>query len=251
MLMLLVASVGRVTAQDWATASQAPVGLAPDPLSTQEAVVQVYAARAWGMKGIFGTHTWVAVKPARAGAYTVYEIIGWRLRWSESALVVRQRAPDARWYGSEPDLIADKRGPGVDELIVRIDKAARKYPWGNEYTVWPGPNSNTFTAWIARAVPELQVDLPPTAIGKDYLGSELVAAAPSGRGVQFSLFGLLGMSASPIEGLEVNVLGLAFGINPFDFSVKLPMVGRIGPARVFSTEALAVAPAGNQSISPR
>jgi hypothetical protein len=35
---------------------------------------------------------------------------------------------------------------------------------------------------------------------------------------------------------------LSFGINPFDFSVKLPMLGRLGPARVF--EALpAPAPA--------
>ena len=29
-------------------------------------------------------------------------------------------------------------------------------------------------AWITRAVPELAVDLPPTAIGKDYLGGTLV-----------------------------------------------------------------------------
>jgi hypothetical protein len=251
LLALVLSGMSRVMGQDWATASQEPVGLAPNPATTQEAVVQVYAARVWGMKGIFGVHTWVAVKPTGAPTYTVYEIMGWRLRWSDSALVVRQRAADARWYGSEPDLIAEKRGEGVDDLIVRIDKAARDYPWANEYTLWPGPNSNTFTAWIGRAVPELQIDLPSTAIGKDYLGSKLLAAAPSGKGVQFSLFGLLGMSASPVEGLEVNVLGLAFGVNPFDMSVKLPLVGRIGPARVFAPKTLAVGPTDSGNVSPR
>ena len=79
------------------------------------------------------------------------------------------------------------RGPGVDELIKRIDTAARAYPYGAEYRAWPGPNSNF--AWIARAVPELEVDLPATAIGKDYLGSAIVGAAPSGSGVRLSLGG--------------------------------------------------------------
>jgi hypothetical protein len=161
----------------------------------------------------------------------VYEVIGWRLRWTDSALAVRERAPDARWFGAEPELIAERRGPGVDALIARIDKAALSYPWAGEYTLWPGPNSNTFTAWVLRSVPELGVDLPPTAIGKDYQGARVLGTAPSGRGLQLSLFGLAGMTASPVEGLEMNVLGLTFGVNPFDPSLKLPLVGRLGPAR--------------------
>ena len=112
-----------------------------------------------------------------------------------------------------------------------MDKAAREYPWANEYTAWPGPNSNTFTAWIGRAVPELQLDLPPTAIGKDYRGATLIGAAPSGRGLQLTLFGLLGLTASPVEGIEINVLGLTLGVNPFDTSLKVPVFGRLGIAR--------------------
>jgi len=223
--------VGRVTAQDWRTASQEPVGLAPEPSSHAEAIVQVYAARVIGWRGVFGVHTWIAVKPARAGEYTVYEIIGWRLRWQDSALAVRHRAPDARWFGAVPELIAEKRGPGAAELIPRIDVAAHAYPWSGEYVMWPGPNSNTFTAWVLRAVPELEADLPPTAIGKDYSGKKLFTSAPSGKGFQFSLFGLAGVTASGVEGLEVNLLGLTFGINPFDPALKLPLVGRIGPSR--------------------
>src|SRR5256885_8076347 len=91
-----------------------------------------------------------------------------------------------RWFGSAPELVAEKRGAGVEELIARIDSAARSYPWAGKYTMWPGPNSNTFTAWVLRAVPELEADLPPTAIGKDYSGIKLVGPAPSGRGFQRS-----------------------------------------------------------------
>jgi hypothetical protein len=208
---------------------QACAGLAPDPATTKEAVVQVYGARTMGVKGLFGVHTWIAVKPTDAPTWTVYEIIGWRLRWSDSALVIRERQPDAPWFGAEAQLYADKRGEGVDEMIARIDKAARSYPYANTYTLWPGPNSNTFVAWMSRTVPELHVDLPATAVGKDYLGSKFVSTAPSGTGFQFTVAGLLGVAAGPVEGFELNILGLTFGAN--GSGVKLPMAGRVSLPR--------------------
>jgi hypothetical protein len=231
------------TRSDWRTASRQPVGLAPDPAEVKEAVVQVYGARAIGAKGLFGVHTWVAVKPAEAEQWTVYEVVGWRLRWSPSAVVVHSRPPDARWFGSAPELYADRRGPDVDKLIERIDKAARAYPYGAEYRVWPGPNSNTFTAWIARAVPELGIDFPATAIGKDYLGSSIVGAAPSGSGLQLSLGGVLGVAVSDIDGFELNLLGLNFGVSPN--GLKLPMVGRVGSSSRAGNGAEASRPRGS------
>jgi hypothetical protein len=229
-IMFVVFSRGGGAA-DWRTASRESVGIAPDPATTPEAVVQVYGARAWGWRGYFGVHTWIAVKATGAKSYTVYELIGWRLRYSDTAIAIRSRAPDERWFGSAPELLAEKRGPGVDALIERIDRVVRDYPYAAEYTMWPGPNSNTFTAWVARAVPELEVDLPPTAIGKDYLGDRIIATAPSGSGLQLSLFGLLGLTASGVEGVEINILGLTFGLDPFAPAIKLPLLGRLGAAR--------------------
>ena len=213
---------------DWRTASREPVGLAPDPAAHPEAVIQVYAARTVGWRGVFGVHSWVAVKPARASEYTVYEVIGWKLRWDDTAVSIRSREPDGRWFGNEPELLADKRGAAAEALISRIDKAAKSYPYAQEYSAWPGPNSNTFTAWITRAVPELRVDLPPTAIGKDYLGSSVIASAPSGSGIQLSVVGVLGVTASTVEGLELNLLGLTFGLDPWPPAIKLPLLGRLG-----------------------
>ena len=203
--------------------------VALDPTAVSEPVVQVWGARTRGAKGLFGVHTWVAVKPEGASEYTVYEVVGWRLRWSESAVVVRNRAP-GHWFGAEGELYAEKRGAGVEALIERIDKAAHEYPYAKTYTLWPGPNSNTFTAWIARAVPELEADLPATAIGKDYIGSDMISTAPSGSGFQFSLRGLLGVAASGVDGIELNILGLNFGVGPS--GIKLPLVGRIGAPRI-------------------
>ena len=217
-----------VMAGDWRTASREPTGIAPDPALTPEAVVQVYTARAWSWRGTFGVHSWTAVKPTGADAYSVYEVLGWRLYRGLSTLIVHNRPPDARWFGSEPDIIADLRGDGVDAIIERIAETARNYPYNGEYRLWPGPNSNTFTAFIGRAVPELKLDLPPTAIGKDYLSGTFFARAPSGTGYQFSLFGLLGLLVGIEEGVEVNLLGLTFGIDAKNPALKLPMAGRVG-----------------------
>jgi hypothetical protein len=194
-----------------------------------EPVVQVWGARTRGAKGIFGVHTWIAVRPRNETEYTVYEVVGWRLRWTDTAVVVRNRAPN-HWFGAEGELYAEKRGAGVEALIQRIDKLAREYPYANTYTLWPGPNSNTFVAWIARSVPELEADLPATAIGKDYIGSDMISTAPSGKGFQFSLRGLLGIAASSVDGVELNVLGLNFGVS--GSGIKLPIVGRIGTPRI-------------------
>lgn len=153
---------------DWRSASREPAGIAPDPSVTKEAVIQVYAAPAWGWRGWFGVHTWISAKRSGEPWYTVYEVIGWRLGRGMPVVRIERDAPDRFWFGERPRVLADRRGPGVDELIDQIDQAARSYPWPNAYRVFPGPNSNTFTAWIARAVPGLRLDLPLSAIGSGY-----------------------------------------------------------------------------------
>ena len=214
--------------QDWRTASREPIGLAPDPGTTPDAVVQVYAARAFDWRGLAGVHSWIATKESGAEAYTVYEVSGWRLRRSGTSVSTSDRPPDARWFGNAPDLLAELRGDAAEAVIPKIQQGVRDYPFAGQYRLWPGPNSNTFTAYVLRQAPELRAELPSTAIGKDYLGGRLVAAAPSGTGVQFSLGGLAGILVAIEEGFEINLLGATFGIDPLDLSLKAPFVGRIG-----------------------
>ena len=156
-LAIVAMGGGDAVAVDWRTASREPVGLAPDPLVTREAIVQIYAARVIGWRGKFAVHTWIAVKPSDAPVYTVYEVIGWRKYRGLPPLVIHHRAADGRWFGAIPELLYERRGEGVDDLIAKIDAAARAYPYANDYWMWPGPNSNTFTQHVIRAVPELPV----------------------------------------------------------------------------------------------
>ena len=218
------------TAPEWRTASREPVGLAPDPAAVTEAVVQVYAARAWGWRGYFGVHSWVAVKPSGAPAFTVYEVIGWRLRWNATALMVHHATPTPAGSGASRSSSSTCAAKGWTRSSRASTGAARAYPYAGRYRIWPGPNSNTFTAFLGRAVPELRLDLPPTAIGKDYVEGALVCASPGG-GVQASLYGLAGIVAGPAEGIEFSLLGLVFGAHVWPPAIKLPIIGRIGWSR--------------------
>lgn len=210
----------------WHQASMASTGLAPDPTKTPEAVVQVYAAKAFGWRGAFAVHTWIVVKPPGAAQFKRFDVVGWG-----GSRVVRENyaAADALWYGGQPEIVLDLRGEQAEPLIRDIEAAVAAYPFADTYHMWPGPNSNTFTAYIGRNVPGLRLDMPANAIGKDYLPlSSPIARAPSGTGFQLSLLGLLGAIVAVEEGIEIDVLGLSVGIDLLRPALRLPGLGRIG-----------------------
>jgi hypothetical protein len=215
----------------WHEARRDPTGLAPDPATTQEAIIQIYAARAVSWRGIFAVHTWIAVKPTGAPRYTRYEVVGFGVANGAPAVRVDRMGPDNYWFGARPQIIADKRGPGVDAMIENIRAAVASYPYPHDYRPWPGPNSNTFTAYVARQVPELGLKLPSNAIGKDFLpDGALFARAPRGSGYQISFYGIVGILLAASEGFELNVLGLNLGVDAAAPALKLPAIGRLGVA---------------------
>jgi hypothetical protein len=218
--------------RDYRTADRSSAGMAPRAEITPEAVVQVYAARALNWRGIFGVHTWIATKPENAEQYTVHQVIGWRAYRNLPVLFSAPGVPDGRWFGNEPELIADLRGEKAAVAIPKILAAVATYPYANDYQLWPGPNSNTFLAYVGRQVPELQLDLPATAIGKDYpINSSMIDRTPSGTGYQISMLGIFGVAVGREEGVELNLLGLNFGIDFQNPALKLPFVGRIGTGK--------------------
>lgn len=214
---------------DYRTANRSSAGIAPDPEKTPEAIIQVYAARALNWRGIFGVHTWIVTKPENIPYYTLHHVIGWRTFRNLPAVVSEQGIPDRYWFGNRPEIIAELRGPAAERAIAEIQKAVETYPYTREYQLWPGPNSNTFTAYVARRVPELELELPVTAIGKDFpVNGTMIDRAPSGTGYQVSIYGLLGLMVGWKEGVEINLLGLSFGVDLNSPALKLPLVGRLG-----------------------
>nr|WP_251977465.1 DUF3750 domain-containing protein [Salinicola sp. S1-1-2] len=217
---------------DWQTANRDSSGLAPDPDRVREAVVQVYAARTFEWRGAFGVHTWIATKAAGASRYRVYQVLSWRRPTVESGYA----PPDRQWYGNSPTLLADIRGEPAARAIDTIEDVVPQYPEADRYRIWPGPNSNTFIAWVVRQVPELSVDFPPNALGKDYLPDGIVARAPSHTGYQLSFGGLLGVMVALDEGIEFDLLGLTVGVDFQSPALKLPGIGRVGMAQPTGVE---------------
>ncbi len=175
-IMFIVISIASLWVTSWALEPE-PVGKAsaPDPLRHPDAIIQVYGADVWGFRGNFAIHTWIATKSFGASDYQIVQVIGWRLRRGRSVLSVTEGNPARPWYGSPAILLHEIRGAEAESLIDRVHDAARRYPFDREYKMWPGPNSNSFTAWIGLEVPELNLDLPVKAIGQAWMQSEYPA----------------------------------------------------------------------------
>lgn len=213
---------------DYRTANRDSAHIAPDPNITSEAIVQVYKARAFNWRGMFAVHVWIATKERNAKQYTVYQVIGWRLFRGLPPLMVAKDIPDRYWFNQKPELILDIRADQAEAMIPKIAHAAGIYPYPNQYTAWPGPNSNTFPAYIARQIPEMKLILPSNAVGKDFLpDSAFFSLAPSHTGYQFSWHGMFGIMLAVQEGLEINLLGLVYGFSPVMMIIKLPGFGDI------------------------
>lgn len=206
---------------DWSAS-----GVLPNAKSQPEATVHVLAGRTGRWKGIFAHHSWVVVKPRGVNRYTRYDVVGWGNPVRTDAYL-----PDGRWYGDTPVILATLRGEAAERAIPRIRESVAAYPYSvrGSYTIWPGPNSNTFVATIVRSVPDLASGLLPTALGKDYAGPWLYAGrTPSRTGWQLSLRGAAGLSIGWVEGVEINLLGLVAGVDVRRPALKLPGWGRVG-----------------------
>jgi hypothetical protein len=234
LLALLVVPIGVSAAKyfmgdrsvDWQSADRSSAGLLPPPSEHPDALVRVFAARTVRWRGIFAVHSWIVFKEQGAGRYTRYDYTAWG-----EPIRLNGFAADSRWFGDLPSAVAMADGAAAAEMIPKIKTAIASYSWraDGDYRAWPGPNSNTFVAAVLAAVPELQVTLPPTAIGKDYpYAGNAFGWTPSGTGVRATLGGYLGVTAGWVEGFEINFLGAVFGLDIRRPAIKLPGIGRLG-----------------------
>ena len=211
--------------RSWRDADWSSIGCLPPARAHPEARVLVLSGRTGGWKGIVSVHSWIVMKPKDAPAWTRYDVVGWG-----NPMRLNGWAPDGRWYGNKPTVVADLSGEDAERLIPRLTAAIRGYQYRNagDYRIWPGPNSNTFVATVLRAVPELGAILPPNAIGRDFRPAPFVGASDSGTGFEANLWGVLGVKLGWVEGVEVNLLGLVAGVDVRRPALKLPGFGRIG-----------------------
>ena len=85
--------------------------------------------------------------------FTLHEIIGWKLRRQQTALTVTRGRPDRPWFRSPAILLHEITGDEAETLISEVHEAIYSYPYAKSYTMWPGPNSNSFTEWVSSEGP--------------------------------------------------------------------------------------------------
>jgi hypothetical protein len=219
-------------------ANWASTGTLPAAAEHPEARILVMSGRTGGWKGVIAVHSWIVFKRENAPGWTRYDVVGWG-----NPVRMNGWAPDARWHGTPPSVVADIKGAQAEALIPKVEQAVKAYRYANygDYRIWPGPNSNSFVADILRAIPEIQVTMPPNAIGRDFRPDPYLGWTDSGTGIEANLWGVLGAKIGWVEGLEVNFLGLVAGLDLREPAIKLPAFGRIS-IDFWSTKAAALAP---------
>lgn len=213
---------------NWSTASRESANLVPLPENDPEAKVQIYSAKAFSWRGRFSVHTWIAFKEKNAESYLVSHAALWNIYHGREVVVVTKDVPDRYWYGAVPSIIYSASGKEAEEIIPQIHAAIKSYPYHNFYRAYPGPNSNTFISHVIREVKKIKIALPSNAIGKDFLCQKFFAISEAKSGVQFSFYGMLGIILDWREGIEINIIGLSFGVNFLCPALKLPLIGRVG-----------------------
>jgi hypothetical protein len=211
--------------RSWRDADWSSTGSLPAASEYRPARVLVLSGKTGGWKGVFAVHSWIVFKGENASEWIRYDVVGWG-----NPLRINGWAPDGRWFGHRPRVVADIAGAPAQALIPKIEATIAGYPFrhAGDYRMWPGPNSNTFVATVLRAAPEIGASLPPNALGRDYRAGFYAGPSDSRTGFELSLFGLLGLKIGWVEGIEINFLGLVAGLDVRHPALKVPGFGRVG-----------------------
>ncbi|RLQ87492.1 DUF3750 domain-containing protein [Notoacmeibacter ruber] len=208
----------------WRDADWGRSGLLPPAESQADAAIYVLAARTGGLKGALSVHSWLVTKDAGARHYDRYDKVGW-------GQPVRKNAypADGRWYSNDPFIVTELHGAAAERQLAKVEAAVQSYPFNHvgDYRIWPGPNSNSFSAHILEEVPELRTALPSNAVGRDYRpGFFAIDVSEDRRDLHVTLGGLFGFAAGLRYGIELQFLGLVAGFDFADPAVKIPGWGR-------------------------
>lgn len=209
----------------WRQADWGPSGKLDGHGKSGQAVIAILAARAGGFKGAFAVHSWIVVKRPGQQGFDRYDKVGWGQPVRKNS-----QPPDGYWYSNEPRIVAMIRGEKAEALIGKVETAIASYPYNRRggYRIYPGPNSNSFVQHIVWHVPELGVQLPPNAVGRDFFpGWASLDIAPDGRDIHATLGGLIGFAAGARSGVEIHFLGLVAGIGIMQPAIKIPAFGQI------------------------
>jgi hypothetical protein len=106
-----------------------------------------------------GCHRWEVWQTKNAGGDRCIGHVHRDLKAPEEGVGGGGSRVEKQWVGEEA------------RRIARILECVDTYPWCQRYRYWPGPNSNTFAAWVLRQAGVSHV-LGPRAWGKRYFAAK-------------------------------------------------------------------------------
>jgi hypothetical protein len=174
-------------------------------------VVQLRYATLPHFLGAIAVHYWFAVFDTASRQCHRWEV--WQAKSAGGKSIGHvhcdRRHPDSGVGGSVYRLAAEWDGSAARAICAVLTRA-QDYPHRDRYRAWPGPNSNTFVAWVLREA-GLHYAFDPRAIGKDYMGLLGVRLSSGAACAQLET-PLLGVRISLHDGVEVHLLGLTCGL---------------------------------------
>jgi hypothetical protein len=114
----------------------------------------------------------------------------------------------------------------MDAMIACLEQATKRYTDAN-CGCWPGPNSNTFVDGLIRTC-GLGIELPATALGRDYRGVVGASVTEGRTGVQLETW-IGGAKIGLEEGVAADLAGVSLGVHFWPPGIDVPInPGRIG-----------------------
>jgi hypothetical protein len=173
-------------------------------------------------------HSWIVAnvkeRAGRAGAHRHR-----RYEWLGDASATDSDNP-FDYFGSGEvaihGVVIEDDAKTMEAMIACLEQATKSYTDSN-CGCWPGPNSNTFVDGLIRTC-GLGIELPATALGRDYRGVVGASVTEGRTGVQLETW-IGGAKLGLKEGVAADLAGVSLGVHFWPPGIEVPInPGRIG-----------------------
>jgi hypothetical protein len=192
--------------------------VAASTAADEACVVQLRYATLPSLLRRVAVHPWFVVLEPATGEARRWEV--WQVRdaggtsWGH---VHRDLMHPDRPVGGGPCVVAAEwRGDQARAVWEALCRAP-EYPLRERYRFWPGPNSNTFAAWVLEQA-GVELPLDPRSVGRHYLRPWRAAVTSSRVCLNTPLAGVEARAG----GLELHLLGLTLGFRRGPAAVLTP-----------------------------
>lgn len=198
----------------------------------QQAYVAVLSGEMPGSFRDVARHAWIVARSAPPQGYGPTHSRLRRYEWAGSAQVIPLATTDEAFTSAiavgDIALHGVKSGSPeeIEAIVACLEEETARYQDFN-CGCWPGPNSNTFADLLIRKC-KLGIELPATALGKDYRGPVGVSVTEARTGVQLQTW-VGGVRVGLKEGVQADLAGLTLGVHFWPPGLEVPInPGRLG-----------------------